>query len=197
MAAKEGNKKYLNYILPILFCGLLIALTLVKGRPAEQPVKAVLQEGEPLTLTEQAIENYLFSAGFTLTEEAILDGDGQKAAALIVERDTKDCVEAMTLSFSLPTYIETGDGDDVLASLKAKHEAAAQQGEELFLSLFDAIAATDKRVANRRDSALEKLRKTMSSGKASVQNANSWRFSFSLEPDLLEGTVTIRFALVK
>ena len=61
----------------------------------------------------------------------------------------------------------------------------------------DAIAATDGRVAARRDSALEKLRQTMDTGKASAQAANSWRFSFSLEPGEIEGTVTVLFEKVK
>jgi hypothetical protein len=52
-------------------------------------------------------------------------------------------------------------------------------------------------VAARRDSALEKLRQTMDTGKASAQVANSWRFSFSLEPGEIEGTVTVLFEKVK
>ena len=195
MAAKEGNKKYLNYILPILFCGLLIALTLVKGRPAEQPVKAVLQEGEPLTLTEQAMENYLYAAGFTLRDEAILDGSGKEVGTLAVDRDG-DAVASMTLSFPLSTYIPTED-DEGLDGLKAAHDADAQRGQELFLALFDAISATDKRVAARRDSASAKLQTTMDTGKAAAQAANSWRFDFSLAPDTFEGTVTVLFTLVK
>ena len=38
MAAKKGKKGFSAYILPILFCGLLIVLALVKGRQTEQPV---------------------------------------------------------------------------------------------------------------------------------------------------------------
>lgn len=196
MSDPKRKRKYTIYILPILFCGLLIALAVLKGGETEQPVKAVLQEGEPLALTDQAMENYLFSVGFTLNGEAILNGDGQKAAAMNVGRTEDGAIESMTLTFPLTTYIPTED-DAGLEPLKAAHDDDAQRGEELFLSLFDAISATDKRVANRRDSALEKLRKTMSTGKASVQNANSWRFSFSLEPDLLEGTVTIHMEKVK
>ena len=82
MSDPKRKRKYTIYILPILFCGLLIALAVLKGGETEQPVKAVLQEGEPLALTDQAIENYLFSVGFTLNGETILNGDGQKAAAM-------------------------------------------------------------------------------------------------------------------
>ena len=196
MTGGKRKKNRPTYILPILFCGLLIVLALLNNRPSEQPVKAVLQEGEALTLTDQAIENYLYSAGFTLAGETILDGSGQAIAALSLSRDEHDVIKAMTLSFPLTTYIPTED-DEGLVSLKKDRDAESQRGEELFLSLFDAVAATDGRIAARRDNSLEKLRKTMDTGKASVQNANSWRFSFSLAPDLLEGTVTVLFTLVK
>ena len=196
MTGGKRKKNRPTYILPILFCGLLIVLALLNNRPSEQPVKAVLQEGEALTLTDQAIENYLYSAGFTLAGETILDGSGQEIAALSLSRDEHDVIKAMTLSFPLTTYIPTED-DEGLVSLKKDRDAESQRGEELFLSLFDAVAATDGRIAARRDNSLEKLRKTMDTGKASVQNANSWRFSFSLAPDLLEGTVTVLFTLVK
>lgn len=196
MTGGKRKKNRPTYILPILFCGLLIVLALLNNRPSEQPVKAVLQEGEALTLTDQAIENYLYSAGFTLAGETILDGSGQEIAALSLSRDEHDVIKAMTLSFPLTTYIPTED-DEGLVSLKKDRDAESQRGEELFLSLFDAVAATDGRIAARRDNSLEKLRKTMDTGKASVQNAYSWRFSFSLAPDLLEGTVTVLFTLVK
>ena len=196
MAGKKGKKGISAYILPILFCGLLIVLTLLNGRQTEQPVKAVLQEGEPLTLTEQALENYLYSAGFILNGEAILDGDGEKAGTLTVSRNEDGAIESMTLTFPLTTYIQTEDNDG-LGPLKAAHDEDAQRGQELFLSLFDAVSATDKRVAKRRDSASERLQTTMDTGKASVQNANSWRFDFSLEPGLFEGTGTALFTLVK
>ncbi len=196
MAAGKGKKKFSAYILPLLFCGLLVTLAVLKGQPSEQPVKAVLQEGEPLTLTDQAVENYLYAAGFSLQGEAILDAEGKAAGALIVSKGADGRAETMTLSFPVTAYVPTED-DESLASLKAMHDSSAQQGEELFLSLFDAIAATDARVANRRDSALEKLRKTMDTGKASTQAANTWRFSFSLAPGLIEGTVTILCEKVK
>ena len=102
----------------------------------------------------------------------------------------------MTLSFPLSTYIPTED-DEGLDGLKAAHDADAQRGQELFLALFDAISATDKRVAARRDSASAKLQTTMDTGKAAAQAANSWRFDFSLEPGTFEGTVTVSFTLVK
>ena len=196
MAAKKGKKGFSAYILPILFCGLLIVLALVKGRQTEQPVKAVLQEDEPLILTEQALENYLYSAGFTLDGEAILNGDGQQAAALALSRNENGAIESMVLTFPLTTYILTEDNEG-LGSLKAAHDDDAQRGQELFLALFDAVSATDKRVAARRDSASEKLQTTMDTGKATVQNANSWRFDFSLEPGTFDGTITVLFTLVK
>ena len=195
MAADKRKRRFSTYILPILFCGLLIALAVLTDRHKEQPVKGVLQEGEPLTLTEQAMENYLYAAGFTLRDEAILDGSGQEVGSLTVGRDG-DAVASMTLSFPLSTYIPTED-DEGLDGLKAAHDADAQRGQELFLALFDAISATDKRVAARRDSASAKLQTTMDTGKAAVQNANSWRFDFSLEPGTFEGTVTVSFTLVK
>ena len=195
MAADKRKRRFSTYILPILFCGLLIALAVLTDRHKEQPVKGVLQEGEPLTLTEQAMENYLYAAGFTLRDEAILDGSGKEVGTLTVDRDG-DAVASMTLSFPLSTYIPTED-DEGLDGLKAAHDADAQRGQELFLALFDAISATDKRVAARRDSASAKLQTTMDTGKASAQAANSWRFGFSLEPGMFEGTVTIRFTLVK
>ena len=195
MAADKRKRRFSTYILPILFCGLLIALAVLTDRHKEQPVKGVLQEGEPLTLTEQAMENYLYAAGFTLRDEAILDGSGKEVGTLTVDRDG-DAVASMTLSFPLSTYIPTED-DEGLDGLKAAHDADAQRGQELFLSLFDAISATDKRVANRRDSASAKLQTTMDTGKASSQAANSWRFDFSLAPDTFEGTVTVLFTLVK
>ena len=195
MAADKRKRRFSTYILPILFCGLLIALAVLTDRHTEQPVKGVLQEGEPLTLTEQAIENYLYAAGFTLRDEAILDGSGQEVGSLTVDRDG-DAVASMTLSFPLSTYIPTED-DEGLDGLKAAHDADAQRGQELFLALFDAISATDKRVAARRDSASAKLQTTMDTGKAAAQAANSWRFDFSLAPDTFEGTVTVLFTLVK
>ena len=195
MAADKRKRRFSTYILPILFCGLLIALAVLTDRHKEQPVKGVLQEGEPLTLTEQAMENYLYAAGFTLRDEAILDGSGQEVGSLTVGRDG-DAVASMTLSFPLSTYIPTED-DEGLDGLKAAHDAGAQRGQELFLALFDAISATDKRVAARRDSASAKLQTTMDTGKAAAQAANSWRFDFSLAPDTFEGTVTVLFTLVK
>ena len=195
MAADKRKRRFSTYILPILFCGLLIALAVLTDRHKEQPVKGVLQEGEPLTLTEQAMENYLYAAGFTLRDEAILDGSGQEVGSLTVDRDG-DAVASMTLSFPLSTYIPTED-DEGLDGLKAAHDADAQRGQELFLALFDAISATDKRVAARRDSASAKLQTTMDTGKASAQAANSWRFDFSLAPDTFEGTVTVLFTFVK
>jgi len=195
MAADKRKRRFSTYILPILFCGLLIALAVLTDRHKEQPVKGVLQEGEPLTLTEQAMENYLYAAGFTLRDEAILDGSGKEVGTLTVDRDG-DAVASMTLSFPLSTYIPTED-DEGLDGLKAAHDADAQRGQELFLALFDAISATDKRVAARRDSASAKLQTTMDTGKASSQAANSWRFDFSLEPGTFEGTVTVSFTLVK
>ena len=195
MAADKRKRRFSTYILPILFCGLLIALAVLTDRHKEQPVKGVLQEGEPLTLTEQAMENYLYAAGFTLRDEAILDGSGKEVGTLTVDRDG-DAVASMTLSFPLSTYIPTED-DEGLDGLKAAHDADAQRGQELFLALFDAISATDKRVAARRDSASAKLQTTMDTGKASSQAANSWRFDFSLAPDTFEGTVTVLFTLVK
>ena len=195
MAAHKRKRRFSTYILPILFCGLLIALAVLTDRHKEQPVKGVLQEGEPLTLTEQAMENYLYAAGFTLRDEAILDGSGQEVGSLTVGRDG-DAVASMTLSFPLSTYIPTED-DEGLDGLKAAHDADAQRGQELFLALFDAISATDKRVAARRDSASAKLQTTMDTGKAAAQTANSWRFDFSLAPDTFEGTVTVLFTFVK
>lgn len=195
MAADKRKRRFSTYILPILFCGLLIALAVLTDRHKEQPVKGVLQEGEPLTLTEQAMENYLYAAGFTLRDEAILDGSGKEVGTLTVGRD-RDAVASMTLSFPLSTYIPTED-DEGLDGLKAAHDADAQRGQELFLALFDAISATDKRVAARRDSASAKLQTTMDTGKASSQAANSWRFDFSLAPDTFEGTVTVLFTFVK
>ena len=195
MAADKRKRRFSTYILPILFCGLLIALAVLTDRHKEQPVKGVLQEGEPLTLTEQAMENYLYAAGFTLRDEAILDGSGKEVGTLTVDRDG-DAVASMTLSFPLSTYIPTED-DEGLDGLKAAHDADAQRGQELFLALFDAISATDKRVAARRDSASAKLQTTMDTGKAAAQAANSWRFDFSLAPDTFKGTVTVLFTLVK
>lgn len=195
MAADKRKRRFSTYILPILFCGLLIALAILTDRHKEQPVKGVLQEGEPLTLTEQAMENYLYAAGFTLRDEAILDGSGKEVGTLTVDRDG-GAIESMTLSFPLSTYIPTED-DEGLDGLKAAHDADAQRGQELFLALFDAISATDKRVAARRDSASAKLQTTMDTGKAAAQAANSWRFDFSLAPDTFEGTVTVLFTLVK
>ncbi len=196
MAAKR-KKGISVYILPILFCALLIGLAVLKNGTEKEPVKAVLQAGEPLVLTEQAIENYLYSAGFTLTGEAILDADGKEAGALTVTRDENDTITGMTLSFPLPTYYETEGDSDILLPLKANHDAGIQRGEDLFLALFDAIAATDGRAGARRDSALEKLGKTMDTGKAATQASNTWRFAFSLEPGDIEGTVTVLFTLVK
>ena len=196
MAAGKRKKSLSTYILPILFCALLITLALVKNRPNEQPVKAVLQEGEALTLTDHAVENYLYAAGFSLSGEDVLTGDGRKIADLTVTKAADGVIESMVLSFPLTTYIPTENEED-LAPLKKEHDAEAQRGEELFLSLFDAIAATDRRAETRRDSAAEKLRKTMDTGKASAQAANSWRFSFSLDPGEIEGTVTVLLEKVK
>ena len=196
MAAKR-KKGISTYILPVLFCALLIVLAVVRDRQTEQPVKAVLQESQPLTLSGPAVENYLYSAGFSLEGETLRDDEGKEAGSLTVSAVADGSIEAMTLSFPLPTYYRTEDESDVLASLKAKHDKAARRGEDMFLALFDAIAATDGRVEVRRDSALEKLRSVMDTGKAAVQAANSWRFSFSLAPDTIEGKVTVQFEIVK
>ena len=195
MAAKR-KKGFSAYILPILFCVLLIVLAILKGRRTEQPVKAVLQAGEPLTLSEQAVENYLYAAGFTLQGEEVSDENGEKIADLTMVRDEDGTISAMTLSFSLPTYIPT-ENDEDMASVKEPHDRAAQRGKDMFLALFDAIAATDKRVAARRDSAETKLQTAMDTGKAAQQAANSWRFDFSMERGMFESTVTILFTLVK
>lgn len=196
MATDKRKRRFSTYILPILFCGLLIALAVLTDRHTEQPVKGVLQEGEPLTLTEHAIENYLYAAGFTLRGETILDSSDQQVGTLTLSRNDGGAIESMTLSFPLSTYIPTEDDED-MDGLKAAHDGDARQGQELFLSLFDAISATDKRVANRRDSASAKLQTTMDTGKASSQAANSWRFDFSLIPETFKGTVTVLFTLVK
>jgi|GEM_PF-4189452 len=195
-AKAKRNHKYTSYLLPILFCALLIALTLTRGR-TESPAKAVVRESEPLTLTRQAIENYLFSAGFTLQGEALLDADQEEAGSLSITEDEGGVIRELALRFPLPTRIGSERDGDVIAALNRDHEQAAQQGQEMFLSLFDAISVTDGRVAARRDSCLEKLSKAMDDGKASAQAANSWRFSFSLEPGETEGRVTVLFARVK
>ena len=195
MAAKR-KKGFSAYILPVLFCALLVVLAIVKGRQGEQPVKAVLQAAEPLTLSEQAVENYLYAAGFTLEGEAVLDETGEKIADLTMTRDDDGTISSMTLSFPLPTYIPT-ENDEDLASVREPHDRAAQRGNDMFLAIFDAIAATDKRVAARRDSAETKLQTAMDTGKAAQQAANSWRFDFSMERGMFESTVTILFTLVK
>ena len=194
--AEKKKKSFYAYILPILFGGLLVALALMKGQRSDQPVKAVLQEGEPLTLTEQALENYLYSAGFTLTGESVLDEEGREAGALIISRDDDGAIQVMTLSFLLTAY-GPSENDANLTMLKAVHDEEAQRGEDMFLALFDAIAATDSRVVARRDSAAEKLRAAMDAQKASVQAANSWRFSFSLASGEVDGTITVLFEKVK
>ncbi len=196
MAAKR-KKGFSTYILPILFCALLVVLAVLKDRETAQPVKAALQPSEPLTLTDQAIENYLYAAGFTLVGEDVMDGEGSKAARLTIGRDADGNIEGLVLTFPLPTYYETEGDSEILAPLKAKHDAGAQRGEDMFFSLFDAIAATDGRVSSRRDSAATKLRTALDTGKPSTQAANSWRFTFSLEPGLFEGTATINFEKVK
>ena len=188
MARPKRSKKgrgAATYVLPILFCALLILLALVRGQRTEAPTKAVLQKSEPLTLTHQAIENYLYAAGFTLQEAGTLaiTGDGT--------------IEEMTLTFSLPPRIDVETGADVFASLNEAHDKAAQEGKDMFLSLFDAIAVTDGRVAGRRGSALEKLQQTMDTGKSSTQAAYSWRFTFSMIPGDPESQITILFTLVK
>ena len=196
MTSKELKKQISTYILPILFCGLLIVLALVRNKGAEPASAWTVEEGAPLTLTELALENYLYADGFTLTGEMVLDAQEQEAATLTVTKGNDSEITAMALTFPLPVFFET-ELSESLASLKAGRDEAAQRGETLFLSLFDAIAATDGRVASRRDSALEKLRAAMDTGKAASQAANTWRFSFSLEPGVLEGTVTILFEKVK
>ena len=196
MTSHQLKKGISVYILPILFCGLLIVLALLKNDRAEPEAAREIQASEPLTLTDLAIENYLYGDGFTLDGDRLLDAAGKETGTLAVTKDESGEIGAMTLTFSLPTYIQT-ENSEILTSLKEAHDDAAQRGEAMFLSLFDAIAATDGRVAARRDSALEKLRQTVDTGKAATQAANSWRFSFSLEPGVLEGTVTILFEKVK
>ena len=198
MASVSAPKKrrISSYILPILFCALLIVLAVLRNRE-ETPAKAVIQPREPLTLTDAALENYLYSAGFLWAGDDITDASGHPAGTLQITAGPDGEIQAMTLSYPLPTYIETGSESDVLSSLKAKHDEAAQRGEEMFLSLFDAIAATDGRVEPRRENALNKLRQTLDTGKDAVQAANSWRFAFSLAPGEIEGAVTIQFDKVK
>ena len=198
MARPKRSKKgrgAATYVLPILFCALLILLALVRGQRTEAPTKAVLQKSEPLTLTHQAIENYLYAAGFTLQGEKLLDAEGQEAGSLVITEDS--AIEEMTLTFSLPPRIDVETGTDVFASLNEAHGKAAQEGKNMFLSLFDAIAVTDGRVAGRRDSALEKLQQTIDTGKSSTQSAYSWRFDFSSTSGEPEGTITVQFAHVQ
>ena len=200
MASTKRKIDVTTYILPVLFCALLIVLALVRNQRTESPVKAVLQAEEPLTLTEQAIENYLYSAGFTLQKDVLLDADGQAAGTFAAIADTEGAIGQMILRFSVPTYYAAYEieGDSAaLSSRKAQHEAGVQRGKEMFLALFDAIAATDGRVDARRDSAVEKLEQTINSGKAAAQSANSWRFSFSLEPGPIDSAVTILLEKVK
>lgn len=195
MAARK--KKGLSiYVLPILFGGVLLALGLLQNKTAEPIPAREIQAGEPLTLTDMAIENYLYSDGYALDGDRVLDADGREAARLTVSRGDGDRIDGLTLTFSLPTYVQTKNSA-VLTSLKAEHDAAAQRGETLFLALFDAIAATDGHIPARRDSALTKLRTAMDAGKSATQSANSWRFTFSLTPGELQGTVTIQFIRVK
>lgn len=196
MASKELKKQISTYILPILFCGLLIVLALLRNEAATPTAARVIEAGEPLTLTDMALENYLYGDGFTLDGERVLDGQGQEVAALTVTKGEDDTIAAMTLIFPLPAFTESMNSNN-FSSLKAKHEEAAQRGETMFLSLFDAIAATDGRVAARRDSALEKLRAAINTGKAASQSANSWTFAFSLDPGTVRSTATIQFTLVK
>lgn len=196
MTSKELKKQISIYSLPILFCGLLIALALLKNDRVEPAAAWEIQKSEPLTLTDMAIENYLYADGFTLNGGRVLDAAGQEVAVLTVTKGAEGEIESMSLTFPVPTFIQT-ENSESLSSLKAAHDAAAQRGETLFLSLFDAITATDGKVAARRDSAIDKLRQTVNTGKAAVQAANSWRSSFSLEPGMLEGTVTIFFEKVK
>ena len=196
MAASKQQKGFSVYILPVLFAGLLITLALL-NQPATAPAATrEIEADEPLTLTDHAIENYLFTDGFLLQGDTIVDADGQKAATLTVTRDERGEIASMTLSFPLPTYIEAGDVD-ILSSLKARHDEAAQRGVTLFLSLFDAVAVTDRHIPARRDNAVAKLNETMRSGKSATQSASSWRIDFSLAPGEIEGTVTILFTLVK
>lgn len=196
MTSREPKKQISTYILPILFCGLLIALALIRSKTPEPASAWTIQEGKPLTLTDMAIENFLYADGFMLDGERVLDAQGQECAALTVTKGEEGEITAMTLTFPLPAFIET-ELSESLGSLKADRDEAARRGEDMFLALFDAIAATDGRVAARRDSAVEKVRATMDTGKASSQAANTWRFSFSLEPGVLEGTVTILFEKIK
>ena len=196
MTSKELKKKASVYILPILFCGLLIVLALLRNETAAPAVAREVQAGEPLTLTDAAIENYLNGDGFFWDGERVRDAAGQEAAILTVTKDGDGEIEAMALTFPLPTFFETEISEN-LSSLKAAHDGAAQRGETLFLALFDAVAATDGKVAARRDGALTKLHTAMDTGKAATQSANSWRFTFSLVPRELEGTVTVLFEKVK
>lgn len=196
MASKELKKQISTYILPILFCGLLIVLALLRNEAATPTAARVIEAGEPLTLTDMALENYLYGDGFTLDGKRVLDGQGQEVAALTVTKGEDGTIAAMTLIFSMPAFAESMNSNN-FSSLKAKHEEAAQRGENMFLSLFDAIAATDGRVAARRDSALEKLRAAINTGKAASQSANSWTFAFSLDPGTVKSTATIQFTLVK
>ena len=84
MTSKELKKQISTYILPILFCGLLIVLALVRNKGAEPASAWTVEEGAPLTLTELALENYLYADGFTLTGEMVLDAQEQEAATLTV-----------------------------------------------------------------------------------------------------------------
>ena len=196
MTSRELKKHISPYILPILFCGLLIVLALLQREPAEPAAARVIEAGEPLTLTDMALENYLYGDGFVLDGGRVLDGQGQEVATLTVTKGEDGTIAAMTLTFPLPAFTESTNSK-TFSSLKAKHEEAAQRGETMFLSLFDAIAATDGRVAARRDSALKKLRAAIDTGKAASQSANSWRFIFSLDPGTIRSTATIQFTLVK
>ncbi len=197
MAGGKRKKDYSVYILPILLCILFLIMARFHYPKSEPPVdETVMEEVEPLTLTDQAIENYLYTDGFSLRQSTVLDADGKVAATLAVEKGENGEIEVMTLSFTLPTYIETGNSD-VMTGLKAEHDAAASRGETVFLSLFDAVAATDGRIPALKERAQEKLHATLRTGKSSSQSANSWRFTFSLTPGELTGEVHIRFEKVK
>ena len=87
MTSDRLKKGISVYILPILFCGLLIVLALLRNDTKEPAAVRELQASEPLTLTDLAVENYLYADGFSLDRGMLLDASGKEAGTLTVTKD--------------------------------------------------------------------------------------------------------------
>lgn len=184
------------YLLPIVFCVLLIALALTRNCQQAEPALAYAGEEETLVLNRTAMENYVYAAGFLLQGEELMDASGSSVGTLaLTEEDA--AVTGFTLTLPIPIYFETDYSDELTLQQRLLHEQGEKQAMALFFQIYEAISATDSRLSSLKSNAQSKLLSTLNTGKSATQSANTWRFSFSLETSPAAETLYILGEKVK